>query len=178
MKRLFKAGLVVLTLVWGVSVSAQQCAGGGSMDSSGMCSGPNTAPHPYGSNPGDAGGYGYGDNGSNSAPPQVIYRKLPDSWGAVAFNPATSRYGSASKQASKQASRQAALNDCDQQGCKILSTYSNQCMAFAGGQKTRGNYVIAGFNINSRIAEQNALASCSKYARNCQILLSECSLPS
>ena len=178
MKRLFKAGLVVLTLIWGVSASAQQCPDGGYLDASISCVGGNGAPHAYGTDPRDGGGSGYGDNGSNSAPPQVIYRKLPDSWGAVAFNPATSRYGSASKQASKQASRQAALNDCDKQGCKILSTYSNQCMAFAGGQKTRGNYVIAGFNINSRIAEQNALASCSKYARNCQILLSECSLPS
>ena len=98
MKRLFKAGLVVLTLVWGVSVSAQQCAGGGSMDSSGMCSGPNTAPHPYGSNPGDAGGYGYGDNGSNSEPPQVIYRKLPSSYAAVVWNYSTGTYGYTSKQ--------------------------------------------------------------------------------
>ena len=99
MKRLFKAGLVVLTLVWGVSASAQQCAGGGTMTSPGMCSGGNEgAPHQYGSNPGDAGGYGYGDNGSNSAPPQVIYRKLPSSYAAVVWNYSTGTYGYASKQ--------------------------------------------------------------------------------
>ena len=110
MKRLFKAGLVVLTLVWGVSASAQQCPDGGYLDASISCVGGNGAPHAYGTDPRDGGGSGYGDNGSNSAPPQVIYRKLPDSWGAVAFGSAGkgrgSVYGYSSKQASKQASKQ------------------------------------------------------------------------
>ena len=98
MKRLFKAGLVVLTLVWGVSASAQQCPDGGYLDASISCVGGNGAPHAYGTDPRDGGGSGYGDNGSNSAPPQVIYRKLPDSYGAVAWNYSTGTYGYASKQ--------------------------------------------------------------------------------
>ena len=98
MKRLFKAGLVVLTLVWGVSASAQQCPDGGYLDASISCVGGNGAPHAYGTDPRDGGGSGYGDNGSNSEPPQVIYRKLPSSYAAVVWNYSTGTYGYASKQ--------------------------------------------------------------------------------
>ena len=100
MKRLFKAGLVAVTLMWGSAVWAQQC-GSGFMDAQGNCHNTNMGTVPMGTQGIDTGSSSNG-GGGNSAPPQVIYRKLPDSYGAIAFSP-SGAVGTASKQASKQA---------------------------------------------------------------------------
>ena len=175
MKRLFKAGLVIVLMSFGLSAWADGgCPGFGQRDNDGHCYYPDGS---SGSHPMGAGGSGYNDNGSNSAPPQVIYRKLPDSWGAVAIDP-NSNYGYSSKQASKQASIQAALNDCGTSSCKIVLTYSNACVVSVGGYIGKSTYFPTFARASLVEARSKALRACNAKAKNCQILVSECSLPS
>lgn len=172
LKQLVKVGVILSAMVAG-SVWAQQC-GVGFMGPEGLCH--NTGlggTVPLGTPGIERGSYpSNGGSGGYSSYPTAP--ALRSSFGAVAFDPTTSSYGYASKQTSKQASIQAALNDCGSRGCKIVSTYSNQCVALAGGDK----YVATGSNINPKLAAQKALKNCSAKTRNCQILVSECSLPS
>lgn len=168
LKQLVKVSVVLSAMVAG-SAWAQQC-GGGFMDAQGMCHNTSMGSVPMGTQ-GVGGSYPSNGGSGYSYPAAPALRS---SFGAVAFDPTTSSYGYANKQASKQASIQAALNDCGSRGCKIVSTYSNQCVALAGGDK----YVATGSNINPKLAAQKALKNCSAKTRNCQILVSECSLPS
>ena len=101
----------------------------------------------------------------------------PSSYGAVAWG-GNGSYGSASKQASKQASINLALQRCGRSDCTIQMLYSNQCTAVSYGLKQGGVYswtVTAGLTQSK--AERDATKKCSKVAKNCKILLSECSLP-
>ena len=177
MKRLFKAGLVAVTLMWGSAVWAQQC-GSGFMDAQGNCHNTNMGTVPMGTQGIDTGSSSNG-GGGNSAPPQVIYRKLPDSYGAIAFSP-SGAVGTASKQASKQASKDSALRNCGESGCRVSKVYWNSCMAVAWGAfpGSSGGTMPITTRTDLRSAEQSALTSCSKKSNSCKIIVSECSLPS
>ena len=123
--------------------------------------------------------YGYmscgGASGSGGSarpqPPKVINR-----YGAVAMNVSTGIYDSAYNENSRAIAEKSALSKCGN-GCKIISSYSNQCTAIGLGttKSGRGGYQTTATNISSKIAESNALASCNAKAKNCQIVLSECS---
>ena len=177
LKQLVKVGVILSAMVAG-SVWAQQC-GVGFMGPEGLCH--NTGlggTVPLGTPGIERGSYpSNGGSGGYSSYPTAP--ALRSSFGAVAVNPHTARFGYSGKQASKQASKQAALEDCDQQGCKVIATYSNQCAALAWGKRNDGRgYFASGFNLNNTVAAQNALSNCNSKANNCQVLVSECSLPS
>jgi hypothetical protein len=114
---------------------------------------------------------------SNTAPPPVIQK--PSSYGAVAENKKTGLIVGASKQASKQASINTALQKCgDLDNCAIAVEYSNQCVVATYGRQLNGQYwVDYGFGLTKTKAEKAGVVKCSKRAKNCKILLSECSLP-
>ena len=124
--------------------------------------------------------YGYmncgGSNASSgsarSQPPKVINR-----YGAIAMNSKTGSYNSSFGQdSSKQASKQA-LDKCGS-GCRISTTYANQCVAMAWGlpkNKNKKGSLPLGFAEVSKIAESKALEKCNITSNNCQIVLSECS---
>ena len=121
---------------------------------------------------------GGGDSGGNGGyvPPEVIH--LPTSYGAVAWDVKAGVYGYSSKQTSERASEQAALADCGTKNCKITSTYSNSCTAMAHGQKASGGgFSATSGDVDYKVAEQKVLSICNASANNCQIIMSECSLP-
>ena len=119
---------------------------------------------------------GGGVNTGNTAPPPVIQK--PSSYGAVAWDEKRGLYGSASKQASKQAAIDMALQRCNSSNCEIMMEYANQCTAVAYGLEKGGTYF---WQFSSGLTQSKAVrvatAKCSKRAKNCKILLSECSLP-
>ena len=108
----------------------------------------------------------------------VPKRQTPSSYGAVAWDEKRGLYGSASKQASKQAAIDMALQRCNSSNCEIMMEYANQCTAVAYGLEKGGTYF---WQFSSGLTQSKAVrvatAKCSKRAKNCKILLSECSLP-
>ena len=182
MKRLIKAGLMVLmgTVIWingGMveKAKAQECAPGGNVlhfEGYSVCNyiGGNCVQHePWQIPPSCL------PQPEQPANPKPIIQK-PSSYGAVAENKKTGLIGTSSKQSTKQASTELALQRCGN-GCEITMTYANQCMAYAYGTTKKGTGVSLWNGLTQSKAERKALLECSKRAKNCKILLSECSLP-
>ena len=178
--------LVSGALVWtsgGVQeAQAQVCGDGGQYTfhnaggvTTPICVGGSSGNRVYGTHPYD--GYGPPPPVNNTAPPPVIQK--PSSYGAVAENKKTGLIVGASKQASKQASINTALQKCgDLDNCAIAVEYSNQCVVATYGRQLNGRYwVDYGFGLTKTKAEKSGIMKCSKRAKNCKILLSECSLP-
>ena len=137
-----------------------------------ICVGGSSGNRVYGTHPYD--GYGPPPPANNTAPPPVIQK--PSSYGAVAENKRTGLIGTSSNQSTKRASTDLALQRCGND-CEITMTYSNQCMAYAYGTTKKGTGVSVWNGLTQSKAERKALLECSKRAKNCKILLSECSLP-
>ena len=175
--------LVSGALLWssgGVQeVKAQVCGDGGQYTfhnaggvTTPICVGGSSGNRVYGTHPYD--GYGPPPPANNTAPPPVIQK--PSSYGAVAENKRTGLIGTSSNQSTKRASTDLALQRCGND-CEITMTYSNQCMAYAYGTTKKGTGVSLWNGLTQSKAERKALLECSKRAKNCKILLSECSLP-
>ena len=175
--------LVSGALVWssgGVQeAQAQVCGDGGQYTfhnaggvTTPICVGGSSGNRVYGTHPYD--GYGPPPPANNTAPPPVIQK--PSSYGAVAENKKTGLIGTSSNQSTKRASTDLALQRCGND-CEITMTYSNQCMAYAYGTTKKGTGVSLWNGLTQSKAERKALLECSKRAKNCKILLSECSLP-
>ena len=182
MKRLIKAGLMVLmgTVIWingGMveKAKAQECAPGGNVlhfEGYSVCNyiGGNCVQHQPGQIPPSC-----LPQPEQPANPKPIIQK-PSSYGAVAENKRTGLIGTSSNQSTKRASTELALQRCGND-CEITMTYSNQCMAYAYGTTKKGTGVSVWNGLTQSKAERKALLECSKRAKNCKILLSECSLP-
>ena len=102
LKHLVKVGVVLSAMVAG-SVWAQQC-GGGFMDAQGMCHNTSMGSVPMGTQ--GVGGSYPSNSGSGGYSSYPAAPSLKSSFGAVAVNPQTARFGYSGKQASKQASKQ------------------------------------------------------------------------
>ena len=175
-----KAGLIVVlgTLLWtngGVQeAKAQACAPGGyvlHLDGYSVCNyiGGNCIQHPPGLIP-----QACLPQPDNTAPPPVIQK--PSSYGAVAWG--NGYYGSVVNQATKQNAIDAALQKCGSGDCQVRTTYWNQCVAVSYGDLKAGtSYWQSVVATTKSKAEKDSIKSCSKKAKNCKILLSECSLP-
>ena len=177
--------LVSGALVWasgGVQeAQAQVCGDGGQYAPDNIngvvtpvCIGGSAGNRIYGTHPYD--GYGPPPPANNTAPPPVIQK--PSSYGAVAWSDKGGFYGSAANQKTKPDAINVALKNCNRSDCKITMEYANQCVAVAYGLEKGGTYlwtVTAGLTQSK--AERTATTKCSKRAKNCKILLSECSLP-
>ena len=177
--------LVSGALVWasgGVQeAQAQVCGDGGQYAPDNIngvvtpvCIGGSAGNRIYGTHPYD--GYGPPPPANNTAPPPVIQK--PSSYGAVAWSDKGGFYGSAANQKTKPDAINVALKNCNRSDCKITMEYANQCAAVAYGLEKGGTYlwtVTAGLTQSK--AERTATTKCSKRAKNCKILLSECSLP-
>ena len=151
------------------------CMGTGQYDATtGSCFYPDgsSSSYVYGNNA----GYTDGENGSSQ--PRIVYLPpKPTQYGAVALNERTGAYGFSSNQATEKRSKQEAVNDCGENGCKIIAHYSNQCVAFAWGAVGNSGYSSVKVGLNKTTAEENALVSCHTGAANCSIIYSGCSLP-
>ena len=119
-------------------------------------------------------GGGNQQNNNNNSQPVVM---KPSSYGAVAWDGKRGLYGSSTKQASKQAGIDAALKKCGSSTCQLQTWYANQCVAVAYGLQPNGKYLwVSELGVKQATAENKARTQCGKDAKNCQILLSECSL--
>ena len=117
---------------------------------------------------------GGGVNTNNTAPPPIIQK--PSSYGAVAWG--NGYYGSVVNQATKQNAIDAALQKCGSGDCQVRTTYWNQCVAVSyGALKAGTSYWQSAVATTQSKAEKDSIKSCNKRAKNCKILLSECSLP-
>ena len=176
--------LVSGALLWSGGVQeaqAQVCGDGGQYTfhnaggvTTPICVGGSSGNRVYGTHPYD--GYGPPPPANNTAPPPVIQK--PSSYGAVAWSDKGGFYGSAANQKTKPDAINVALKNCNRSDCKITMEYANQCVAVAYGLEKGGTYlwtVTAGLTQSK--AERTATTKCSKRAKNCKILLSECSLP-
>ena len=175
--------LVSGALLWssgGVQeVKAQVCGDGGQYAPDNIngvvtpvCIGGSAGNRIYGTHPYD--GYGPPPPANNTAPPPVIQK--PSSYGAVAWG--NGYYGSVVNQATKQNAIDAALQKCGSGDCQVRTTYWNQCVAVSYGVLKAGtSYWQSVVATTKSKAERDSIKSCSKRAKNCKILLSECSLP-
>ncbi len=150
-----------------------QCADGANLYD-GVCYGVHGAT-PYGSVTGDGlppQGSSGSTNSGYSQPPRTV---IVDRFGAVAFDNTANSYGYSSNQSSKAEAAQEAIKSCAQSGCRIVGTYANTCAAFAWGKTKSGGISRFEGGVTKEIAEASALEACNKKAKNCQILMSECS---
>ena len=103
-------------------------------------------------------------------------KQKPSSYGAVAWG--NGYYGSVVNQATKQNAIDAALQKCGSGDCQVRTTYWNQCVAVSyGALKAGTSYWQSAVATTQSKAEKDSIKSCNKRAKNCKILLSECSLP-
>mgnify|MGYP003618936007 FL=1 len=174
--------LVSGALLWSGGVQeaqAQVCGDGGQYTfhnaggvTTPICVGGSSGNRVYGTHPYD--GYGPPPPANNTAPPPVIQK--PSSYGAVAWG--NGYYGSVVNQATKQNAIDAALQKCGSGDCQVRTTYWNQCVAVSYGDLKAGtSYWQSVVATTKSKAEKDSIKSCSKKAKNCKILLSECSLP-
>jgi hypothetical protein len=112
---------------------------------------------------------------TNSGRSQPTRTVIVDRFGAVAFDNTANSYGYSSNQSSKAEAAQEAIKSCAQSGCRIVGTYANTCAAFAWGKTKSGGITRFEGGTTKEIAEVVALQACNKKAKNCQILMSECS---
>ena len=175
-----KLGLILAsgTLVWTAGgtqeAQAQECAPGGyvlHLEGYSVCNyiGGNCVQHPPGQIP-----QACLPQPDNTAPPPIIQK--PSSYGAVAWG--NGYYGSVVNQATKQNAIDAALQKCGSGDCQVRTTYWNQCVAVSyGALKAGTSYWQSAVATTQSKAEKDSIKSCNKRAKNCKILLSECSLP-
>jgi hypothetical protein len=122
-------------------------------------------------------GSGSGGSRGSSAPSKP--RVLPSKYGAVALDFKTGNFNSAYGETSEAIAKKNALARCNSKSCKIIGSYSNQCVAVAHGLVKKGGVTPISFGTQKTTAEANALKLCKdKGATNCQIMMpAECSLP-
>ena len=122
------------------------------------------------------GQYGYmncGGGSSASARPQPP--KFYERYGAVAINLKTFDFASTYVGYTREDAERSALGMCGV-GCEILETYTNKCIALAIGPFQNRKTSAIATSQNSKRADSNALAECSKKSKGCKIVLSECAL--
>jgi hypothetical protein len=180
-----KLSLMIVSgaLVWASGAmneaQAQVCGDGGQYTfhnaggvTTPICVGGSSGNRVYGNHPYD--GYGPPPPVNNTAPPPIIQK--PSSYGAVAWG--NGYYGSVVNQATKQNAIDAALQKCGSGDCQVRTTYWNQCVAVSyGALKAGTSYWQSAVATTQSKAEKDSIKSCNKRAKNCKILLSECSLP-
>lgn len=100
-------------------------------------------------------------------------------YGAIAYTPKTTAWGSANGEDSAEAAERKALSFCARRdaGCKVVASFSNTCGAVAVLGATGGTFVAT--NEKRAIAENQAMHDCHQQpnSSSCQILNSICALP-
>jgi len=118
------------------------------------------------------------ENNAQTQQPQI---RWANRWGAIAISSksisgGSSVVGAATSKATKAKAQKAAIAECRSKGgakCILKLAYYNQCAVLVWGD--------SGYNlVNDQTIEKatsNAMNSCSKADKNCQVYYSACSLP-
>jgi hypothetical protein len=100
-----------------------------------------------------------------------------DSYGAIAFGPKTSSWGSTSGETSAADANKAALAYCARgaSDCKVVASFSNTCAAVAISQTTDVTFVAT--DAKRGTAESHARQAClQKYPNGCRVAASICAM--
>lgn len=100
-------------------------------------------------------------------------------WGSISIDGNTGSVGTSSDLASKSEAVSRAKNDCESDGsndCKVITTYSNQCVALAWPSE-RNKKFATGLSNEKNVAIQRSVTNCEKYGGECRGVYSSCSLP-
>jgi hypothetical protein len=96
-------------------------------------------------------------------------------WGAIAIDNVKGKLGGVTNHSNKGSATKAAMAECYKDGggkdCKINLTYYNQCAVVAWGDD---GYAYSGRD-SLEEANQDALQSCGKVTRNCELVYNACS---
>lgn len=152
--------LLVAMLLALPTAAWSQCATG--VDTGGGNCVPPDAPGMPGYRPG---------NDQPAPPPAPVWA---DSWGAIAIDEQTGDAGTITDKYSKSEAEGAALHDCGIRGatgCKVVTSYHNQCAAIAWGASTWGT----ASSPSEERAKDNAVSSCNKGTNGCRVVYSACS---
>jgi len=101
-----------------------------------------------------------------------------DSYGAIAYGPKNSAWGSASGGGTAEDAKQKALSFCARNGddCQVVASFSNTCGAVAVVDATGATFVAT--NEKRGTAENQARLACTQKNRSgCRVAASICALP-
>ena len=113
------------------------------------------------------------NSGFNTTPAS---RQKPSSYGVFVYNKKKNVVEGSSKKGSNNEAVRAAYSKalCDADGdCEVVSTYQNQCAALAWGT----GFFESRWGKTETAAKKSVLSACGQKAKNCRILISDCSLP-
>jgi hypothetical protein len=100
--------------------------------------------------------------------------RAADSFGAIAYSPATGQIGWVKNDAEKADAEKTAMDHCAEKGatdCALANTVKNSCAAIATGDNGWGS----NWDDTVAAAESKTLATCGQYTVNCKIAISFCS---
>ncbi|HLJ19846.1 MAG TPA: DUF4189 domain-containing protein [Stellaceae bacterium] len=101
-----------------------------------------------------------------------------DSYGAIAYGPKSSAWGSASGEGTAEAAQQKAVSFCARHAddCRVVATFSNSCGAVAVVEATGATFLAT--NEKRGTAENQARLACTqKNPSGCRVAASICALP-
>ncbi|MCS3745060.1 hypothetical protein FHY18_000590 [Xanthomonas arboricola] len=128
--------------------------------------------------PTETGGGGY-DNNEVPAPRAVPTGKWESRWGAIAIDSLTGSVGTSFDLKSKSAAASEAISTCaveDSKKCKLITTYSNQCIALAW-PSVKGRPASTGLAKEENYAKIRAIDNCNESGGDCKVIYSACSQP-
>lgn len=113
------------------------------------------------------------------APRAIPTGKWESRWGAIAIDDSTGSVGTSSDLKSKSDSASKAISTCaveDSKRCKLITTYSNQCIALAW-PSIKGKPASTGLAQDENYAKTRAVNNCNESGGDCKAVYSACSKP-
>ncbi len=97
---------------------------------------------------------------------------MADTYGAIAFSPATGANSYSYDYASRSGAEQRALSECNKRsrGCRVAIWFKNSCGALAIGARGWG----AGYDASRAAAEQRAFSQCASRSGGCRVRVWAC----
>ncbi|PPT43480.1 hypothetical protein XarjCFBP7653_00615 [Xanthomonas arboricola] len=105
--------------------------------------------------------------------------KWESRWGAIAIDDSTGSVGTSSDLKSKSDAASKAISTCaleDSKRCKLITTYSNQCIALAW-PSIKGKPASTGLAQDESYAKTRAVNNCNESGGDCKAVYSACSKP-
>lgn len=94
-----------------------------------------------------------------------------NSFQAIAFSQGTGKYGFAYDFSTQESAESKAMENCEEEDCKVVMWSKNSCLSLAVG---KGNGYGTNWAKSNSEAEAKAINSCKKYTKNCKTLKTVC----
>jgi len=119
---------------------------------------------------------GSSDSAPASAPAPVYRTTLLPRWQAIATDATVAALGTSRDRPSETDAKRAAIADCHAKGgtdCLLQIVLGNGCAALVVGESTMNS----GAALDKKGSEQDALSTCQKKNKRCEVIYSNCSFP-